>query len=153
MKSNEKGIALITTLVLGLVALVFISGFLYIILTSTKTSGTIKTYTSALEVAKGTASYLMSVTLDGALKCDALSSSCNDCLDNGNCDNCENDYTNCKLDVSNLQNKISDYDIEAYLLTKEVEGNIYIYSFKVKAKKKNGNEKSEIDFVYKVEEK
>ena len=158
MKNNEKGIALVTTLVLGLVALVFISAFLYVLLNSTKTSGLLKTYTNALEVAKGTASHLMLLSLNGALKCSDSSSGspCQDCLDNGNCNLCQQDYENCPLDVSDLQKNISNFEIKAYLLTKEdistPSQDRYIYTFKVKTKKVNSNDKAEIDFVYKIGE-
>jgi len=156
MKNNNKGVALITTLALGLVALVFISAFLYIILNSTKTSGQMKTYTSALEVAKGTASYLMNIVLepnwDSLLKCDSSSPNCEDCVKNNNCGPCSLNYKECKLDVSDLQNEVSGYSIDAYILDiKEYGTNKKIFTFKVISQKNNSSEKAEIDFIYKVE--
>ena len=50
---NKKGIALITTLLLSLIALALIATLMNLVLSGAKMSGEIKTYTSALEAAKG----------------------------------------------------------------------------------------------------
>ncbi len=50
--SNNKGIALITTLLLSFIALIFIGTVMELVLTSTKLSGYLKSYVSAEEAAR-----------------------------------------------------------------------------------------------------
>jgi len=52
-RKGERGIALITTLVLGLIALVIIAALMFILVSGTQISGISKRYTGALEAAKG----------------------------------------------------------------------------------------------------
>ncbi len=59
-KLNDKGIALITALVLSLVAMALIAALMQLILTGTKMSGYLKSYTTALESAKGGVEYFIS---------------------------------------------------------------------------------------------
>ncbi len=60
MKSR-KGVALVVSVVLSLLALTFIGVLLYIGTQSTRVSGLKREYTSALEVCKGVANYLMTL--------------------------------------------------------------------------------------------
>lgn len=53
IKQDEKGIALVTSLILSLIAVVLASAIMMLVVSSTKQSGTVKRYTSALEAAKG----------------------------------------------------------------------------------------------------
>jgi len=152
MENNNKGIALITTLVLGLVALVFISALLYLILYSTKSSQNVKIYTNALEVAKGTASYIMNLSLSNSIAC--KTTDCQKCVEDNDCSSCEIDYKNCEIDVSAINAKVADYSVKAYLLTKAVpEPDVSIYSFKVITEGTKSDQKAEIDFVYKIKPK
>jgi len=52
-KQDERGIALITSLILSLIAIVLASAIMILVVSSTKQSGIVKRYTSALEAAKG----------------------------------------------------------------------------------------------------
>ncbi len=52
---NEKGIALVTALILALVSMAIATATIYMVLQSTSLSGTEKRYTSALAAAKGAA--------------------------------------------------------------------------------------------------
>ncbi len=144
MKNNQKGIALVTTLVLGLIALAFIGALLYFLTSGTKISGVEKRYYTALEAAKGGANLVISNILSGDLKCNGSS-----------CTPCPTSISNtCKIDL--IQSNFGNYSVEAYLLGKEsfvdINGNqIKVYTVRVVAKNSNKpNEKAEIEFVYKV---
>ncbi len=141
MQNNEKGMALITTLVLGLIALVFIGALLYILTTGTRISGTEKRYSTALEAAKGGAQFVINEILMGDLKCNG-----------GNpCKTCSSSLSNdCKIDLP--VSKLGNYEVNAYLLSKESSGVTAIYSVRVKSFNPDvPNEKAEIEFVYKVQ--
>ncbi len=143
MKNNEKGIALVTTLVLGLVALVFIGALLYLLTSGTKISGTEKRYYTALEAAKGGAELIISNLLqNGEPTCNG-GSTCSSCPPTG--------YTNdCRIDLS--PSTLGDYTLRAYLLRRENSGIDRIFTIRVIAEKNNSsNEKAEIEFVYKVQ--
>ena len=141
MKSNEKGVALIVTLVLGFAALAFIAGLFYMLNTGTEVSGTEKRYYTALAAAKGTSEFVMNeLVLGNTLTCNG-GNSCTPCPTGEN--------SSCKLDL-NLN--LGDYDVNAYLLSKETSGTATIYTIKVKAVNQNKpNEKAVVEFVYKVE--
>ena len=145
MKNNEKGIALITTLVLGLAALAFIGALLYFLTSGTKISGTEKRYYTALEAAKGGAKLIMANLLDSSTPLTCNGSVCNPCPDPDNATN----INACKIDLS--VSTLGDYDIEAYLLAHENDGISDIYTIRVKAKNTNNlKEKAEVEFVYRV---
>lgn len=57
--SNEKGIALITTLVLSFIGVSFIAIATYMVISSTKISGLENRYLSTLDTAKGVSNYAM----------------------------------------------------------------------------------------------
>ncbi|EDP73446.1 hypothetical protein [Hydrogenivirga sp. 128-5-R1-1] len=144
MENNQKGIALITTLVLGLIALAFIGALLYLLTSGTKISGVEKRYYTALEAAKSGAELVISNILSGDLKCNGTS-----------CTPCPTAVSNaCKIDLN--PSNLGSYSVESYLLEKEaftdISGNsISIYTIKVIAKNFNKpEEKAEIEFVYKV---
>ena len=50
---SRRGIALITTLIVALIGLALISAVTHLIVTSSRTSGTVRRYTTALEAVKG----------------------------------------------------------------------------------------------------
>jgi len=141
---NEKGIALLTTLVLGLVAVVFIGALLYILSTGTRMSGIVARYTTSLEAAKGGADLVITKIINDDLKCNG-GNVCTPCPDLPN--------ANCKIDlqVSNL----GSYNLTAYLIgedTTTYAGTVYkIYAVRVIATKQDSEEKAEIEFVYKIE--
>lgn len=142
MKNNEKGIALLTTLILGLVALAFIGALLYFLTSGTRFSGTEKRYYTALEAAKGGADLIISKLLTvGDVTCNG----------NNTCTPCPTNPSNsCKIDLTT--SSFGDYNIEAYLLGKENTGTSTIFDIRVIAKSsQRPNEKAEIEFVYKLE--
>jgi type II secretory pathway component PulK len=141
MKNNEKGIALITTLVLGVVALAFIAALFYMLTSGTKMSGTSKRYYTALEAAKGASEFIMN----------KIVSSENLTCNNGNpCTPCPtSENNNCKIDL-NLN--FGNYNVDAYLLNQESLPTYSVYTIRVRAYSSNKpNEKAVIEFVYKVE--
>ncbi|WP_029520373.1 hypothetical protein [Persephonella sp. IF05-L8] len=142
MKNNEKGIALLTTLILGLVALAFIGALLYFLTSGTRFSGTEKRYYTALEAAKGGADSIISTLLiDGDVTCN----------NGNNCVSCPlTPSDSCKIDLTTTT--LGNYNIEAYLLGKETTTYSTVFSIRVIARNpQQPNEKAEIEFVYKIE--
>ena len=142
MRNNEKGIALLTTLILGFVALAFIGALLYFLSSGTHFSGTEKRYYTSLDAAKGGADLVIAQLLkDGDLKCNG-GSACTPCPTALN--------NNCKIDLSTTS--LGNYDVQAYLLQKETAGVATIFDVRVIANNSSHpNEKAEIEFVYKIE--
>ncbi|MGA1862783.1 hypothetical protein OWM07_07860 [Deferribacter thermophilus] len=135
-KLNNKGIALLTTLILSLVALGFVAAIMYMLNSSTNISGTHKRYQNALMAARGASEYIMDKLVSG------------DESDLCNTTTCPE---NTPIDLSDL---FSDYEVKATLLNRyeDTVSDIIIYSFRVTATNKNNpKEKSIIEFVYKVE--
>jgi len=141
MKNNERGVALITVLVLSVVALLIVGGLFYMLIKGTWISGSEKRYHSVLEAGKGAATIVMNKLLNGeSLKCN-----------NNNCTPCPTtEDNNCKIDLG--ISDFGDYDVNVYLLDmKQTQNSGTIYSFRVRAKNRNNqSEKAEIEFVYRV---
>ncbi|WP_456456110.1 hypothetical protein [Thermovibrio sp.] len=135
----RKGITLIITLILSLVALIAIASLFYLISSSTQISGSYKKYTNSEEVAKGISNYLFRL------------------MDTG--DFCK--YTDCNSSNSavNLGNfsQIDDFYVNATLLYRVLENpaspstSPQIYAVEVKVvSKENPNDKTVVDFVYRI---
>ncbi len=135
----RKGITLIITLILSLVALIVIASLFYLISSNTYISGSYKNYTNSEEVAKGISNYLFRL------------------MDTG--DFCK--YTSCNLPNSpiNLGNfsQIDNFSINATLLSRVLENpaspslSPQIYAVEVKVvNKKNPSDKTIVDFVYRI---
>ncbi|HIC97432.1 MAG TPA: hypothetical protein EYP11_03420 [Aquificaceae bacterium] len=130
---KERGIALVTTLLLGAIALALVGTLLYMITTGTRISGTEKRYSTALEAAKGAAEYIMVKLLSGSLTCNGgkACSEINNSIDLG------------------PYSSLEGFDIDAEYLGEVSRFGTYIYSVRVTAS--SGREKAQIDFVYRVE--
>jgi hypothetical protein len=132
----RRGLALITVLILALVALGFTAVMLYMLTSGTKITGSATRYTSSLEVAKGVSSYLMQLMEDNTF--------------------CS--YTDCNgTDVPiNLGSygAFGDYEASARLLRRVVDSatGATVYAVEVEVHNvKMPNEKAIVDFVYKVQ--
>jgi len=79
---NKKGMVLNTTLFLTALALILVLTVLYMLWYSTKTSGSVKQYATALEAAKSAASYVVNKFEEGDLTCNSGQI----CNDNGSVD-------------------------------------------------------------------
>lgn len=126
---NEKGVALITTLVLGLIALVIVGGLIYMLTSGTQISGKEKKYSTALESAKGASEYIIEKILSGNLTCNGG----NPCNDGNN------------IDLGSYSN-LGGFNVNAKLLKKTNTTTATIYAIEITAN--SGNEKASIDFVY-----
>ncbi len=159
MGKNERGVALVTALVLGLVALTFIGALLYLLTTESGMSGTSKRYSTALEAAKGAANFIMAnlqaETLDCKSADGSVSCKCTELDENLHCPTSNAVEANV-IDLGPDFNNLDGYKVSALLLAKEgsmLEGeSIELYSIKVFSQKAVGSqpEKAEIDFVYKI---
>jgi hypothetical protein len=138
MKSNNKGMALILTLVLSFVAMMLVGAMLYFLNTGTSVSGIQKRYASALDAAKGVADVVINNLFNESATCSGGI--------NINDDNCSKGSSIELGDYSTLGN----YNLTATLLGKYNSGSTYFYAVKVEATSNTG-EKSIVEFVYKVE--
>ncbi|MGA1846941.1 hypothetical protein [Deferribacter abyssi] len=136
IKMKNKGMALVTTLILSLVALGFVAAILYMINSSTNISGSHKRYQNTLMAARSAAEYIMDKILIGDENILCNGSLCSD---------------NTTFDLNNLTN---DYNINVKVLDKSEDSTtgVTVYSFRVTTTNKNNpKEKSVIEFVFKVE--
>ncbi len=133
---NNKGMALITTLILSLAALAVISAVLYMLNSATQISGIQKRYQNSLMAARGAAGYIIDAIFQ-----DNEDSVCG----SGGCTTGKN-FT--------LNNIVTDYNVDVKVLNKNYDpsNDYYIYSFRVTSTSKhNTKEKSIIEFVYKLQ--
>lgn len=168
LKSN-KGAALLTTLMIGILALVIILALFTFILFGKSSSVIKERYTTVLEAAKGTAYYVIDKLNEGGINIQCYSSSnttakcpCSDVF----WDNTSNSLA-CKVGTSLIQNidKIdlgsystlpapdgSTYNLDATLLFKDLSSDVEyeIYSIEINATNSRTNEKATIDFIYKA---
>ncbi len=150
MKNNEKGIALITTMVLGFIALGFIGALLYVLTSGTNVSSMEKRYTTALEAAKGGAELIISNLFYGTLTCNN-GNPCQPCP-TPETDPCSNNFLiDIKDENGNITSDIGGYQLKAYYLSEETTITASIYAIRVKAVKSSSKEKAIIEFVYKLE--
>ena len=129
---REKGITLISALVMSFIAVAFIGALLFLITNSTQISGVTTKYTSSLEVAKGITDYIVS-------KIDARSLTC------GGGNTCT--PTNNNVDISGLG--LSGYNASATYLGETAGTGFRVYAFKIVVSRKNSTETATVEFLYK----
>jgi hypothetical protein len=172
-RKYEKGMALPLVLFLSILALAII-GIIMMFLISGKRVGVIsESYQSVIEAARGGAYYIMKqLDLGAEIYCYNSNQTSQRCK----CyeavwvwDNITNTgkvvcSTNASIEVdridlgsfSNITSPSGDvYELEAILFYKKTteDGQFDIYSFEIRAKKQNSNEKSIIDVIYKTPSK
>ena len=158
---NESGLALIVTLLLGLIAAGFIGAMMYVLSSGTKISGIEARYTSALQAAKGGASFISQELSSFDLRC--VDSSNNTCWCDALEENSNGETMKCpsssnssyaetvSVDMGSTKS-LGNYDVNADLMSKARNGTTYIFSFDLTAQSTIGtDERSEIEFVYKVD--
>ncbi len=131
---RERGIALITTLLLGLIAVILIGVLLYFLTTGTRISGVEKRYSVALEAAKGASEYIMQLLLTGNITCNG----------GGAC------FPGASIDLGPFQN-IQGFNISAVYLGDVSRFGVYVYSVRVTATSPTTGETAVVDFVYRVQ--
>ena len=131
---RERGIALITTLLLGLIAVILIGVLLYFLTTGTRISGVEKRYSVALEAAKGASEYIMQLLLTGNITCNG----------GGVCS------PGASIDLGPFQN-IQGINISAVYLGEVSRFGVYVYSVRVTATSPTTRETAVVDFVYRVQ--
>jgi hypothetical protein len=135
----RKGFALVTVLILSLIALIFTGAAIYISTKSTKVSGGEKRYRNVLDCAKGISFYLIDQMINDELRNKVANFSL---CKNNNCN--EPIYIPPGVFPSN-------YEVNATLLSVVYpsDGGT-VYTVEVKVKNKNTGEKVTIDFGYEV---
>ncbi|MEC9492931.1 hypothetical protein [Flexistipes sp.] len=135
IKTNEKGMALIITLVLSFVALGFIAAILYLLNTSTSGSGATKRYSMALETAKGVSDYVVEKILSDDLTCSGSSCDSGESID---------------IDIAPPNHNISAIMLSDPKKVTVDEVDYTIYSVRVEAENDKTNDKAIIEFVYRT---
>lgn len=170
MKINDnKGAALLTTLMIGILALVVVLA-LFTFLIFGKSSSVVKErYTTVLEAAKGTAYYIIDKLNAGAVDiyCYNSSNSATKCPCSTVYFDTSTNTTACIVGSTKITNinKIdlgdystleapdgSTYNLDATLIFKDLssDGNFDIYSIEINATNTRTNERATIDFIYKA---
>ena len=157
MNNKEKGAALLTVVILGLVALAVIAALMSFLMYGKKTSIMERKYTSALEAAKGASDYIMKGLVDVSLICTTgtgVTCNCDNLLPSPNlkCPSCSSP-TCPKADKISLGSfsTIGNYNLNAQILSKVETPNETIYGIRVTATNPNSQEKAEIEFVFKLQ--
>ncbi len=135
MNRGERGIALITTLLLGLIALVIIAALMFMLVTGTQISGISKRYSGALEAAKGASEYIIQKILDGTISCNG----------GGVCSAGD------PIDLEAYVSNIPGYTVSATYLGDVNRFGTYVYAIHVEAQGATSGEKAVVEFVYRVE--
>ncbi|WP_457624068.1 hypothetical protein [Persephonella sp.] len=152
---KEKGAVLLTTLMLGVIALIVIGALLAFVLYGERTSSPERRYTIGLEAAKGVADFVMKGLMDNTLICTDETNSCqckcNELLENLNCPTCVGSTTLQNVIKIPVQyQSINNYNIEARILSKTDSTNSEIFGVQVTAINPDTDEKAIIEFVFKV---
>ncbi|WP_457601001.1 hypothetical protein [Hydrogenivirga sp.] len=135
MKGNERGIALITTLILGLIALVVIAALMFMLITGTQISGISKRYSGALEAAKGASEYIIQKILDGTISCNG----------GGVCSAGD------QIDLETYVANVPGYNISATYMGDINRFGTFVYAIHVEAQGASSAERAIVEFVYRVE--
>ncbi|MGE4497208.1 MAG: hypothetical protein AB7E48_04955 [Deferribacterales bacterium] len=136
MRIDNKGFSLITTLVLSAVALAFISALIYFVQSGSRTSASVESYKSSLEIAKGASEFLIAGVY-------------NEKVGFGHID--------CDSDLGDVNDYLSPYDEDTETHTVEVTSfkcerfnNNYneLYLIKLRVQRTGSEEKAEVEFGY-----
>lgn len=149
-KLNDKGFALVTTLLLGLVAMALVSLAFYMALLGTQMSGMEKRYSTELNAAKGTADYVMASLRNDNLTCNG-GNTCTD--DDPAVAGCSAGAT---IDLdSNVCNALGKTaactNVTACFLNKTTVDDTDLIAISVTTTNPTTNETTNVDFVYEVE--
>ena len=128
---NNKGYALITTLVMSVVALGFISTLIYFVMSGSKATQSVRNYRSSLDIAKGATDFVTAGIYENQVGCaDSLSA--------------------VQTFMDKYLTESPDYTIS--LLNYECEpfdtGQKEIYIVRLQVQRKDTNEKTIIEFGY-----
>jgi hypothetical protein len=131
MIMNNKGFSLLMTLILSSVALAFISTLIYFVQSGTKSTASLESYKSSLEVAKGASEFLIAGVYDKQL-------------------GCEDNLTDAISLISPYDNETASHNITIIEYhCKSFNGGINeLYSFRIRVQKANSDEVSEVEFGY-----
>jgi len=128
---NEKGFALVTTLVLSVVALGFIMALMYMVTSSTQQLSSVKVYKSSLEVAKGASEFLTAGITDDQL-------------------GCADNITSVEQFISKYKSETDDYSVDLlnYSCRTFDNGKKALYLFEIQVNRGQTQEKTIIEFGY-----
>lgn len=172
---NEKGIALITTLMLMVFGSGVIATLLYTVLFGTKTTGLGQQYTIALDAAKGGADLIINMmqnevygppSLAGAVA--ASSTACMEqkltqatydsdpsaswpscCGYAASSTDCNNDMRNSNPTVRpDLTLTLANYQVFVKVINTRITGSNFLYTVNVRAQDPNGQSRADISFLY-----
>ena len=139
---NEKGMALMTALLLGLAGIAMVSGVTYMATNALKISSQEKKYSAELEVARGVAEYVMAAYLSSSMRCGGAT-----CSANVSCP------ASAQIDIpaTITDNFYGSHTVTACALGETSTGVTNVLSASVVSENPTTGEKARIEFVYKVE--
>ncbi|HIJ79892.1 MAG: hypothetical protein OEY01_14985 [Desulfobulbaceae bacterium] len=145
-KLNEKGIALVTTLLMGLIAMGLVAIAFFLATTSTEMSGIEKRYITELDAAKGAAQYIMTDLRAGILKCNGG----NPCIGDTTCASVGS-VIDLNSNVCNGLGKPACANISACYLNETSSTDFTLISVSITSTNPTFNEQATVDFVYRIE--
>ena len=162
--NSQRGAALLTTLLIGVLALALVSALLSFIIFGKQTSVHEEKYRNTLEAAKGGAYYIMrKLDIGGTIKCYNHANTSKSCNCNITTFDTSDKAVKCpdgsvvdRIDLGSYSVLSSpdgsNFNLEAILhYKKTTTDSLYdIYSITIIATKNGSSEKSEIDFIYKA---
>ncbi len=142
---NEKGVALVTTLLLGFIAIGLVAIAYFLGIRATMMSGLGKRYISELDTAKGTSQYIMAALRASSLTCNGGAP----CVADPNCAGAASNI-DIHPNVCASLGKIGCANIAACYLSSTVSGTDTMTSVNVRSNNPNTGEQAVVDFVYKL---
>lgn len=133
--NNNKGFALLTTLILSGIALAFIAGLIYMSKAGIDSTTSLKTYKSSLAVGKGASDYLIASVHNEDITPTTLLSVVQSLIND-----------NYGAETPGYTITVLDYTAESF-----DDGSKEVYTFKVQVIKNDTKEKTIIEFGYLVE--
>ena len=153
---NNKGIALITVMILSIIGLGLIVSMMNMIHIGTKISGAERRYTTALEAAKGGSEIIINMIQSGSYSPEniagatAQSGTCiqtkmtNETSHWGSCS-----FTSDPTDHPDITASLGGYTVYIKIVDSKETKNYWFYTINCLAKK--GNEQAQVSFLYRIE--
>ncbi|QAR32072.1 hypothetical protein EP073_01230 [Geovibrio thiophilus] len=136
MITNNKGFSLIATLVMSAVVLAFLSALIYFVQSGSRTSASLDSYKSSLEIAKGASELIMKGVDDDEIECSD---------DADYIDEVQEFMAPYDDDTTTHVINVASYRCEKFY-TENSEREIYIFT--VQVQRNNTDERAEVDFGY-----
>lgn len=142
---NEKGVALVTTLLLGFIAIGLVAIAFFLGIKGTRMSGMGKRYITELDSAKGASQYIMAALRAASLTCNGGGA----CVADPNCGGGASTI-DLHPNVCTALGKTGCANIAACYLSTTTSGTDTMISINIRSNNPNTGEQAVVDFVYKL---